>query len=306
MGALRSESTHDRRALVIVLNLAQERTVSMAAAPITVLIVDDECLARQRLRSLLHREADIDVVGECANGLEALEAITRENPELVFLDVQMPDLDGLGVISALATDETPEIIFVTAHSTYMEKAFELHAIDYLRKPYPNDRFASALAHARRRIHTHRAAAAPTVAESELSSRYEPVLAALQNSNVDPRIALQDGRTGTWHIVSRDDIDWIGAEGSARVLVHIGKESYLWRKTLSQVEHTLDPRMFLRVHRSYIVNTGRVRQIKPLLKGEFAIILADGTVLDSGRTYRPVIEEFLHGHAQPVVGVEDDA
>lgn len=306
MGALRSQARVADGLQAIVLNLAHERALSMTAAPITVLIVDDECLARQRLRSLLHREADIEIVGECANGLEALEAITRENPELVFLDVQMPDLDGLGVISALATSETPEIIFVTAHSMYMERAFELHAIDYLRKPYPNDRFASALAHARRRIHTHRAAAAPIVTESEAGSRYEPVLAVLQNSNIDPRIALQDGRTGTWYIVSRDDIDWISAEGSARVLVHIGKESYLWRKTLSQVEHTLDPRVFLRVHRSYIVNTGRVRQVKPLLKGEFAIILADGTVLDSGRTYRPVIEEFLRGHAQPVVGVEDDA
>lgn len=279
----------------------------MVEPPITVLIVDDEGLARQRLRSLLRREPDVEIVGECANGLEALEAITREKPELVFLDVQMPDLDGLGVISALAADETPEIIFVTAHGTYMEQAFELHAIDYLRKPYSNDRFAAAFAHARRRIHTRRAADAPTPAESgtEATSRYEPVLAALQNSNIDPRIALQDGRIGTWYIVSRDEIDWIGADGSARVLVHIGKESYLWRKTLSQVEHTLDARVFLRVHRSYIVNSGRIRQIKPLLKGEFAIILADGTLLDSGRTYRPVIEEFLRERAHPAAGVGGD-
>lgn len=275
--------------------------VSSTIRPITVLIADDERLARDRLRVLLTGEPDLQLVGECRNGLEALASITELRPELVFLDIQMPDLDGLGVIAALGMDETPEIVFVTAHSVYMETAFEMHAVDYLRKPYLNTRFSSALAHARRRIHGRRAelsaSSGHAQATSAPSSRYGPVLASLRDVNTDPRVALQDGRTSTWHIVSREEIDWIGADGSARVLVHIGKESYLWRKTLSELEHTLDPRVFLRVHRSYIVNTGHIRQVKPLLKGEFAIVLTDGTILDTGRTYREAVETFLRERAQ---------
>jgi two-component system LytT family response regulator len=268
--------------------------VDALTAPITVLIADDERLARERLRVLLEGEPDVRIVGECSNGLEALAAISALGPELVFLDVQMPDLDGIGVVAALGLDETPEIVFVTAHSAYMERAFELHAIDYLRKPYPNSRFSSALGHARRRIHARRAEAATGSAPVPVvrASRFGPMLAALHEQRADTRIALQDGRTGTWHIVSRDEIDWIGTDGSSRVLVHVGKESYLWRKTLAEIEHTLDPGVFLRVHRSYIVNTAHIRQVKPLLKGEFAIVLTDGTMLDTGRTYREAVERFL--------------
>jgi two-component system, LytTR family, response regulator len=274
---------------------------NVSTAPITALIVDDERLARERLRTLLAGEPDVDIVGECANGLEALAQITELNPELVFLDVQMPDLDGLGVITALGADETPEIIFVTAHSTYMERAFEMHAIDYLRKPYSNARFMSAMDHARRRIGAKRAQSTPVAnvpeAARSSSSRFDSVLAALHDVNNDPRIALRDGKTGTWHLVSRDDIDWIGADGSARVRVHIGKESYVLQKTLAELENALDPRAFLRVHRSYIVGTAHIRYVKPLLKGEYAIVLTDGTILDSGRTYRAAVELFLHERAE---------
>jgi len=273
----------------------------MSDVPITVLVVDDEQLSRQRLRALLRSEQGVELVGECANGLEALAAITKVKPDLVFLDVQMPDLDGLGVIAALSTDETPEIIFVTAHSAYMERAFEIHAVDYLRKPYQDARFTSALNHARRRVHARRAELLAALEAAQAApppiARYGRMLASLNDGGSDSRIALQDGRTGTWNIVSRDDIDWIGADGSARVLVHVGKEAYLWRKTLAELEHTLDPREFLRVHRSFIVNTGRIRQVKPLLKGEFAIVLADGTVLDTGRTYRETVESFLRERAE---------
>jgi len=280
----------------------------MSTVPITVLIVDDEQLARQRLRTLLRAEADVEIVDECANGLDALAAITKSRPDLVFLDVHMPDLDGLGVINALGADETPEIIFVTAHSAYMERAFELHAVDYLRKPYQDARFSSALSHARRRVHARRAELIAAFESARAApppmERYGRMLAALHDVNSDSRIALQDGRTGTWNIVSRDEIDWIGADGSARVLLHIGKESYLWRKTLSELERMLDPNEFLRVHRSVIVNIRHIRQVKPLLKGEFAIVLTDGTVLDTGRTYRATVESFLRERAEQVhVGEE---
>lgn len=267
----------------------------MLLSPITVLIVDDERLARQRLRGLLRHEADVEIVGECENGLEALSVLTSLRPELIFLDVQMPDLDGIGVVAALGSEDTPEIVFVTAHSAYMERAFELHAVDYLRKPYQASRFSSALAHARRRVHARRAASAANMPDNAVQRQRPPrgaMPAALNDLNTDSRIALQDGRSGTWHIVNRDEIDWIGADGSAGVRVHVGKESYVLRKTLSDLEQALDARVFSRIHRSYIINTGRIRQVKPLSKGEFAITLADGTLFDSGRTYRDVVEHFL--------------
>ena len=264
--------------------------------PISVLIVDDERLARERLRVLLEGELEIEILGECANGLETLAAITRTRPELVFLDVQMPDLDGLGVIAALGEADTPEIIFVTAHDTYMERAFEVHAVDYLRKPYTNARFGSALAHARRRVQARRIEAAHGDGTADLDnarpSRFSPVLTALESVQKDPRLAVQDATTGTWHIVAKSSIDWIQADGSAKVRVHVGPDSYIWRKTLTELQHTLDPGVFVRAHRSYIVNVHRVQHVKPLLKGEYSLILANGTMLDTGRTYRDAVEHFL--------------
>jgi two-component system, LytTR family, response regulator len=264
------------------------------ASPITTLIVDDERLSRERMITLLSGEPDIAVVGECENGLQALAAMSEASPELVFLDVQMPDLDGIGVIEALGEDFSPEIIFVTAHSSYMERAFELHAVDYLRKPYTNARFASALTHARRRVQARRQERAGQT-ETPIARRLAPVLAALQGARVDPRIAVRDHRTSTWHIIRTEEIDLIHAEGSSLVSLRRGKESFLWRKTLAELEETLDPEIFLRLHRSYIVNATRIRQVKPLQKGEYALILADGTMLDTGRTYRETVERFLHGH-----------
>ena len=267
----------------------------MPVVPISVLIVDDEHHARDRLRVLLTGEPDVRIVGECENGLQALAAITRTRPELVFLDVQMPDLDGLGVIAALAEDETPEIVFVTAHNAYMERAFEVHAVDYLRKPYTNARFASALTHARWRVHARRAEATGNGEEPRGEtgkSRYSPVLATVQAYRFDPRVAVRDATTGFWHIIDQNDIDWIEGDGSARVRVHVGPTTYSWRKTLSELERTLDPRIFLRIHRSYIVNTGRIKYVKPLQRGEYTVILDEQTVFDTGRTYHAAIERFL--------------
>jgi two-component system LytT family response regulator len=131
-----------------------------------------------------------------------------------------------------------------------------------------------------------------------------MLSDLQDAEVDSRIALQDGATGTWHIVRRDEIDWIGTDNAVGVRVHIGKESYVLRKTLVELERSLDRRVFLRVHRSYIVNAKHIRQVKPLLKGEYAVVLSDGTIIDSGRTYRDVVEAFLHDRANQLEGYDD--
>ena len=264
------------------------------AGPIRALVVDDERLSRERMVTLLAGEPDVALVGECENGLQALAAISEASPDLVFLDVQMPDLDGIGVVEALGEDIYPEIIFVTAHSAYMERAFELHAVDYLRKPYTDARFASALAHARRRVLARRQERAAQ-SEAPAGRRYAPVLATLQGARVDPRIAVRDHRTNTWHILRNEEIDWIQAEGSSLVRLHRGKESFSWRRTLAELEETLDPEIFLRLHRSYIVNATRIQQVKALQKGEYALILTDGTVLDTGRTYRDAVERFLRGH-----------
>ena len=266
----------------------------MIAAPITALIADDESLARQRLGALLARETDIEVSGECETGVEVLAEIGRSHPELIFLDVQMPDLDGLGVISALSEEETPEIVFVTAHNAYMERAFEVHAVDYLRKPYTDSRFASALAHARRRVHARRveASGSRTAVDARSTSRFSPMLADLREDHPDHRLALRDEKSGAWQIIEKEQIDYITASGSSGVEVHAGSESYHWRRTLADLERTLDPDSFLRIHRSYIVNGARIRRVKPLQKGEYAVFLRGDTVVDSSRTYRHVIERFL--------------
>lgn len=269
----------------------------MSAAPISALIVDDEHHARERLRVLLSGEPDIENVGECENGLQALAAMTQRRPDLVFLDVRMPDLDGLGVIAALNDDETPEVIFVTAHDTYMERAFELHAVDFLRKPYTNARFASALAHARKCVQARRVERGvrgewSPDSEPRLGARYAPLLAALRGENEPLNLALEDPQTGVWAIVRPSEIEWISADASARVIVHVGSAAYRWRKTLAGVAETLDPRVFVRVHRSCIVNVNHIRQVKSLTKGEFMIQLDSGQRMDTGRTYRGVIERFL--------------
>lgn len=268
---------------------------------IRVVVADDERLARERLLGLLGTEADTRVVGLCENGLEALAVITALDPELVFLDVQMPDLDGIGVIEALSNEAgVPEIVFVTAHSAYMERAFELHAIDYLRKPYTDGRFTAALSHARKRVHGRRLEQAHQSGAPPLrrggsgagASQFASMLASLRSAQTQTRIPVQDRQTGTWQIVDRTEIDWIEADGPARVRVHVGAESYAWRKTLADLEQSLDPTLFLRVHRSAIVNAGRIRSVKSLQKGEYAIVLASGEMVDTGRTYREVVERFL--------------
>jgi two-component system LytT family response regulator len=261
---------------------------------IRVLIVDDERLSRERLRVLLEGEPDVQVVGECENGLRALDAISARHPELVFLDVQMPDLDGLGVLEALdrasGGEWREEIIFVTAYNTYMERAFEVHAVDYLRKPYTNARFESALEHGRRRVLARRNERPETG-----PANHAALVAAMRLERagpVDARIVVQDRRTATWHILTTDQIDWIDTDGSAHVRLHRGEQSYQLRKTLAELEHELSEHGFLRVHRSHIVNASRIRAVKALQKGEYAIVLEGGTIIDTGRTYREVVARFL--------------
>lgn len=274
------------------------------ADPIRVVVVDDEELSRQHILALLAPESDLQIVGEYESGLEALASLTvpLDRPEIAFLDVQMPDLDGLELLEALGPDERPEIVFVTGYDRYMERAFEVHAVDYLRKPYTAARFASALDAARRRVVGRRlenrvppshADGAAEGTEQRSAPAFDAMLESVRHHRGDARLAVRDRQRGTWTFVRKDEIDWIEADGDSQVRIRSGEHAYHWRTTLSAVERLLDPRHFLRVHRSYVVNAQRICQVKTLQKGEYALFFPSGGVLDTGRSYRKTVEDLLH-------------
>jgi two-component system, LytTR family, response regulator len=238
------------------------------------LIVDDEPLARERLRALLQLEPDIEVIGECADGQQAVSAITQHAPDLVFLDIQMPVLDGFGVLKALEDRPLPGVVFVTAYDQYALQAFDVHAVDYLLKPFTAKRFQKALQRARadvKRENGH---------ESPLEQRILNLLDDLGGEKkYTKRIVVKS--SGRIHFVKVDEIDWVEAEGNY-VRLHIGPNSHLLRETMKGMEAALDPDKFIRIHRSTIVNSERIRELQPLFHGEFAVLLHDGTRLVAAR------------------------
>ncbi len=255
--------------------------------PIRVLVVDDEPLGRERVRELLAQERDVELIGECSNGLQAVEAIESTSPDVVFLDVQMPELDGIGVVEAIGEQRCPHVVFVTAYDKYMERAFEVHAIDYLRKPYVDERFHAALRYARERVEERRGREADT--DTNLFAKLEVLLQ--QSGRGTDRLVIREKESGEFRVVRTQEVEWIEAE-EGHVRVHVGKTVHLWRKTLTEVEHRLDPRVFLRLHRSFIVNSTRIRTVTPLWKGEYTVTLESGKKLGTGRSYRAVVEAFL--------------
>jgi two-component system LytT family response regulator len=247
-----------------------------------VLLVDDEPLVRRGIRDFLEAEPDVVIVGECGNGVEALEAIAREQVDLVFLDVQMPELDGLGVAAALADQDGPAIVFVTAYSEHAVRAFEVNAVDYVLKPFDRERFAAALSRARAR----RAGGE----WEQLSKRMGAVLAELQQAQGHPQRLLvrSDGRI---RLVPVDEIDWIeAADNYARL--HVGAERHLIRETMGSLEARLDPAQFARIHRSAIVNLERIRELQPTFNGEYAVLLRSGAKLTLSRGYRDRLRDRL--------------
>ena len=246
------------------------------------LVVDDEPMARERVMSLLQHEADIEIVGECSDGAQAIAAIHDQTPDLVFLDVQMPGIDGFGVISAIGAERMPIVIFVTAYDEYALKAFEVHALDYLLKPFGKDRFQETLKHARASLERRRA--------GELGRR----LLALVN-DIKPeaprfdRLVVKSG--GRVFFLRSEDIDWIEASGNY-VRLHLGEESHLFRETMNRMEARLDARRFVRIHRGRIVNTERIRELQPWFNGEYVVVLRNGTKLPLSRGYRDKLQEQL--------------
>ena len=242
---------------------------------IRTLIVDDESLARERLKQLLQNEPDIEVVGECSNGRAAVEAIQKERPDLVFLDVQMPELDGFGVLQEINTTLLPVIVFVTAFDKFALRAFDVHAVDYLLKPFDRERFRKA---ARRAIEQvkHRE-------DNALVERQAALIAQLKSPpKFDDRIAVKSGGHVVW--VGTEQIDWIGSADNYAEL-HVGTNSHLLRETLGALESRLDPEKFVRISRSAIVNAKRVKEVHRLFYGGYELTLQNGTKLTVSRRYR---------------------
>jgi two-component system LytT family response regulator len=247
---------------------------------IRTLIVDDEPLARQRLRDLLEAEPDIELVGECADGGEAVAAIGERKPDLVFLDVQMPVLDGFGVLEALAAERLPVVVFVTAHDRYALRAFDVRALDYLLKPFDRDRFAKALERARAQVRQDQSA--------DVSQRLLALLEDVKGTRKPlDRLVIKSG--GRVSFVRTDEIDWIEAAGNY-VKIHVQEEAHLLRETIGGLEARLESERFLRIHRSIIVNIDRIRELQPGFHGDQVVILRDGTELPLSRGYRDKLQE----------------
>ena len=249
---------------------------------IQTLIVDDEPLARDRLQKLLDAEVDVDVLGQCTNGKEAVKAIREKSPDLVFLDVQMPELDGFGVLAALQLEEMPVIIFVTAHDKFALKAFEVHAVDFLLKPFDRDRFQTALKRAKERIKQKR--------PGELDQRLAALIAEIKPEAATlERMAVKT--SGRVIFVKTSDIDWIEAADNY-VNLHVGNEAHLHRETLTALAERLPSKKFMRISRSTIVNVDRIKELQPLFHGEYAVILRNGTTLTLSRSYRDVLDQLI--------------
>jgi|YelNatPaOPRAMG01_1025707.scaffolds.fasta_scaffold01565_1 two-component system LytT family response regulator len=246
------------------------------------LIVDDEPLARERLRQLLQAEPEVELVGECADGAEAVTAIRAQAPDLVFLDVQMPELNGFQVLEQLQGGPVPLVIFVTAYDEYALRAFEVHAVDYLLKPFDRERFQKALHRALDQLKRSRL--------GELDERLAALLKDLKLPSKYPeRLAIKSG--GRVVFVPLEDIDWIEAADNY-VQLHVGPESHLYRQTMAELEQTLPPDKFMRISRSTIVNLSRIKEMQPLFHGEYAVILRDGTRLTLSRSYRDKLDQLL--------------
>lgn len=244
----------------------------MGIHTIDTLIVDDEVLARKKLCVLLERDPDFRIVGECATAADAIRALLELRPALMFLDIQMPDEDGFSVINAIEPDKRPKIIFTTAYDNYAIQAFDAEAVDYLLKPFDEERFARAVKRAKSEILAdlaHRATAG------------DEAVPVRSNHSPERFIVKSEGRI---LFFTTDEIDWIEAASNYVKLYSNGK-GHLVRQTMNEMERKLDPRQFLRIHRSIIVNVKKIRGVQPCNSGEFIVTLANGKELPSSRGYR---------------------
>lgn len=263
-----------------------------AARRLRVVIADDEALARDSIRLCLQDQGDADVVAECANGHEAVEAIRRHAPDLVFLDVQMPGFDGFRVIEAVGLEAMPAVVFVTAFDQHALRAFDVHAVDYVLKPFDNARFRAAVDRARRMVRSR---------EGEDLQRRLAALLAEFRGGAGPGDARPPGAYATRltvrederiFILPVDEVDWFEAD-DGQVRVHAGKRSFLMRTTLTALLMQVDPTRFTRIHRSMVVAVARVREVQPWFGGDYVAILHDGRQLRVSRTFRDLLLKPTH-------------
>lgn len=261
-------------------------TMADASARIRALVVDDELLGRQIIREMLADHTEVELIGECVNGHEAIAAIREHEPDLIFLDVEMPEINGFEVLEAIRAEQPAErmplVIFVTAYDQYAVRAFEVHAFDYLLKPFDRERFESSLQRAKAQTSRQK--------NGDYDQRILALLEELkaESKYLERLVIKAEGRV---FFLDTDDIYWIEAEGNY-VRVHNGKKSYLLRETVSSLESQLDPKKFVRIHRSAIVTIDRIQELQPWFHGEYRVILQNGTQLTLSRNYRENLQKAL--------------
>ncbi|MFN0105906.1 MAG: LytR/AlgR family response regulator transcription factor [Bryobacteraceae bacterium] len=247
---------------------------------IRTVIIDDERLARQRIRRMLSDVPDFEVAAEFENSEHGLAYLESNPAELLFLDVQMPGLDGFALLEALSPERTPMVIFVTAYDEYALRAFDVHAFDYLLKPFDQARFEKTIDRARKQL----------ASEERNSEKLIHLLNEFRQRNQEPaRFAIKT--PGRLYFVRQEDIDWMEAADNY-VNLHVGAETHLIRETMNALEQRMDSHRFLRIHRSTIVNADRIKELRPWFHGEYVVLLKDGTELTLSRTYREKILSLL--------------
>jgi two-component system LytT family response regulator len=249
---------------------------------IRVLVVDDEALARERACQLLKADPEIEVIGQCGDGQTAVEKVQKDKPDLVLLDVQMPELDGFAVVEAIGADQMPPVIFVTAHEKFALKAFDVHAIDYLLKPYDRERFETAIKRAKDQL---------TRAKSgDLQNRMTALIGEIktQPKTSNRLVVKTEGRV---LLLKNEDVDWVEAADNY-VILHVAADTHMLRETMTSIESRLPSDKFIRVNRSTIVNIDRIKELQPLFHGEYVIILKNGTKVTLSRGYREKLDQLL--------------
>jgi len=244
------------------------------------LIIDDEPLARDAIRALLAKDREIEIAGEGA-GVDGAALIAKTRPDILFLDIQMPEVDGFMLLEQVGADAVPAIVFVTAYDQYALRAFEVHALDYVLKPFDDARFAAALAHAKERVSAGR--------HGDVDARIADFLES--RAAAAPRTKFLIPARDKTIVVDAQHIDWIEA-ADYYVSLHTGSAAHLLRQTMDEIEKQLDPQQFFRVHRSAIVNVDRVREIHPLFRGDCALVLADGSRVKLSRSRRRDFEALF--------------
>ncbi len=249
---------------------------------IRALIVDDEPLARERVKRFLAGEPDVEVIGECSDGIQTVEAIETLKPDLIFLDIQIPEADGFAVIEKIGVEKLPPVIFITSYDQYALRAFDVHAVDYLLKPYNQERFQLALERVRAQLQNGQT--------DVLDERLRSLLESLKpEQKYLERLMIKS--SGRVIFLRTEEIEWIEAEGNY-LRIHAGREAYMLRETMNNLAARLDPNKFARIHRSTLVNIERIKELQPMFGGDYVVILHNGTQLTLSRSYRDKLLEHF--------------